>query len=275
MLMRKLPYLLRHAREIKKDITWRLTKNSYETIYFYTFHKCASSLFSNYVLKNIHGLKNVDYARLLYDGEQTGEVTFEDKGYIYGPIRLSTDPNPDYPGYKWLVKPTSEDDFIRGKIAIFLIRDPRDILVSAYYSFAFSHGFSPVENIRKIQEEGRKEIQKMTIDEYVLDYAPTVLGHFEAVERLSKTSGRSVILKYEDMIQHWDKFDRGLCKYLTIKPNVLDEIYNRSRPREKENQESHRRSGMPGGFRTKLASATLVSLDELFGPVLERFGFDS
>jgi hypothetical protein len=273
MLKRNFRYLLQRKREIKRDITWRFIKNSHESVYFYTFHKCASTLFGNYVLKNIHGLKNVDYASLLYNGKQTGDVIFKKNGYIYGPIRLSTEPNPDYPGYKWLVKPASEDDFIRGKIAIFLIRDPRDILVSGYYSFASTHGYSPVENIRKMQKESRNEIQSMTIDEYSLDFAHTVLGHYKLVERLSKTSGRSVILKYEDMIQNWDKFVRDLTKYITIKPDVLNEIFHRSRPREKEKKQSHRRSGMPGGYRTKLETVTLQSLNELFGPVLEIFGY--
>ncbi len=44
--------------------------NSYESVYFYTFHKCASSLFSNYVLRNIKGLVHVDYAVQISSGKK-------------------------------------------------------------------------------------------------------------------------------------------------------------------------------------------------------------
>lgn len=105
-----------------------------ETVYFYTFHKCASTLFNSYILKNIKGLQHVDYASQIYGGKKINKkLNFRDKGFVYGPIRLSADPMSSV--YRMLVAPTSGHEFIRDKIAIFVVRDPRDILVSAYYSF--------------------------------------------------------------------------------------------------------------------------------------------
>src|SRR3989442_568962 len=40
----------------------RLPLTRPESVYFYTLHKCASSLFSDYVLKNVRHLRLVDYA---------------------------------------------------------------------------------------------------------------------------------------------------------------------------------------------------------------------
>src|SRR5438132_10534005 len=115
-----------------------------ESVYFYTLHKCASGLFSDYVLKNVRRLRLIDYEDRFYKGEPVC-VTFKEKGFIYGPIRVSNGPQSTI--YSKLVEPASRTDFVRDKIAIFLIRDPRDILVSSYYSFGYTHEFSTVKEI--------------------------------------------------------------------------------------------------------------------------------
>ena len=89
----------------------------------------------------------MDYENRLYNGDPVECVTFKGKGFIYGPIRLSY--RPQSPIYTRLVEPASRIDFVRGRIAIFLIRDPRDILVSSYYSFGYKHRFSTVKEIEE------------------------------------------------------------------------------------------------------------------------------
>jgi hypothetical protein len=252
-------------------VEWYGGKSSRESVYFYTFHKCASSLFGGYVLKNVQGLRHVDYASRIYSGEKIDKIVFEENGFVYGPIRLSASPRS--PVYKKLVEPACDVDFIRSKIAIFLVRDPRDILVSLYYSFGYTHGLSSVDGIREIQEQSRGEIQRQTIDEYALESAHSIVGNFETLDKLSKACTRSVVLRYEDMIDRWDCFVEGLTKYLEIKPTVLTQIHQKSRPREKEDQESHRRSGKPGEFGSKLKEPTIASLNTTFQDVLGRFGY--
>jgi len=61
-------------------------------VYFYTPHKCASGLFSDYLLKNVKGLRLVDYSDHFYNGVPVDDPTFEERGFVYGPIRLSTGP---------------------------------------------------------------------------------------------------------------------------------------------------------------------------------------
>ncbi len=258
-----------------KAIQKSLNKNvsvSNESVYFYTFHKCASSLFSSYILKNIEGLCHIDYAEQIYKGENVDNVIFEKEGFIYGPIRLSVSPN--YSVYEKLVKPASTNDFIKNKIAIFLVRDPRDILVSDYYSSGYTHGFSPVEEIQKAQKQRRNQVQSQSVDEFVLDNSSKVLSDFKTVDKLSKACNQGIILKYEDMIDNWDYFTKGLTKYIEIKEKVLTEIYKRSRPREKEFKMSHRRSGKPGNFRSNLNTSTVTFLNTKFEAVLEQFQYD-
>jgi hypothetical protein len=244
---------------------------SHESVYFYTFHKCASTLFSRYVLKNVQGLRHVDYAGEIFRGKKPS-IVFQPKGCIYGPIRLSAR---QHEVYCSLVQPTSRLEFVKDKLAIFMVRDPRDILISAYYSFGYTHGFSPVQEIRNRQVEMRKELQSKTIDEYVLERAVSIRDNFETVSRLSQACERSVVLRYEDMIDNWELFASDLTKYITIKPAVLRQVYEKSRPREKEVLSSHRRSGQVGNFRLKLKPETIGSLDITFAAVLERFRYVS
>jgi len=249
-------------------LEWRCQKSPPESVYFYTFHKCASSLSSRYVLKNVEGLRHVDYASQIYCGKRVKKVVFHKKGYVYGPIRLSAPPVSEE--YKMLVKRASAYEFIRDRIGIFLLRDPRDIIVSSYYSFGYTHGFSPVAEIRESQEKRRNVIQSKTIDQYALESATGALCNFDRLHRLSKACNRGVVLKYEDMIENWDVFAEDLTKYIDIKPAVLGEIFEKSRPPVEEKKDSHRRSGRPSGFRDKLKPGTVASLNWTFKRVLEQ-----
>jgi Sulfotransferase domain len=244
-----------------------------KSVYLYTLHKCGSGLFTDYLLKNINGLRLVDYEDQFYTGGAVEEVTFEKRGFVYGPIRLST--GPPSTAYEKLIKLVSQPKFIRNKIAIFVIRDPRDVLVSAYYSFGYSHGLSVVKEIREQQEQERKRIQNITIDDYVLGAAHFTLNHFQILDRLTRACRRGTVLKYEDMIDDWEKFASGFTRYLDVSPETLRVAYKRCRPLEKQDPASHRRSGKTGAHREKLRPSTIAALNLILAPVLTRFGYEA
>jgi hypothetical protein len=200
-------------------------------------------------------------------------VTFKEKGFIYGPIRLSTDPLLAI--YTRFVEPASRTDFIRDKIAIFLIRDPRDILVSSYYSFGYTHGFSTVKELEEQQRQAQELIRRKTIDAFALEVATAILNHFHTIDRLSQACNRGIVLKYEDMIDNWEKFSSGLTKYLDIGQKTLRHTYEQTRPLENESEMGHRRSGRPGAHRDKLLASTVEALNIIFAPVLTRFHYES
>ncbi len=242
-----------------------------ESVYFYTLHKCASSLFSDYVLKHVRHLQLVDYMDRFYNGEPVERLTFEEKGFIYGPIRLSTGPTSTI--YNRLIEPASRIDFVRDKVAIFLIRDPRDIVVSSYYSFGYTHEFSSVKEIEDQQRQMREFIQGKTIDTFALEIANTWLEHFHTVERLANACRRGIVLKYEDMIYDWEKFCSGLTKYFDLGRRTLRRTYKVSRPLENERETGHRRSGKPGAYRDKLLPSTVDTLNTIFAPIYARFNY--
>lgn len=244
-----------------------------ESIYFFTFHKCASSLFSDYVLKNIKGLRHIDYMHQIYHGKRNAnkKLIFKKRGYIYGPVRLSQPTDSDS---KIIISSTTEPEFIRDKIGIFLVRDPRDIIVSSYYSFGYSHNLSRVKEIRERQIADRNLIQNKSLDEYALDSADVQAKYFEILGHIAMACERSVILKYEDMINDFELFISQLCRYVTLDKKVIKEIYQRTRPKQEEDQLSHRRSGKTGDFRTKLKKETIESLNKRLEKTLSSFGYE-
>ncbi len=244
-----------------------------ESVFFYTFHKCASTLFSTYVLKNFRGLTHIDYASLIYSGEALEEVIFQETGYIYGPIRLSVDVLS--PVYARLVAPVSQPDFIKNKVAIFFIRDPRDILISFYYSFGYTHGFSPVPEISEQEINLRHHIQALTLDDYALSAVDGIVQNFNKLDSLSKACERSIILRYEDLVDDFENFIRTLTTIVSLDQHVVTEIYQRSRPALKEDNSSHRRSGKVGGFRDKLKKETIDLLNKRLEPTLAAFRYDA
>lgn len=264
-----------NAKGNYRDWKRHIFENFYpESVYFITFHKCASTLFSGYILKKVDGLLHVDYAKKVYDGEitNTNKIVFRKKGYIYGPLRLTA--NPQSKVYKVLIEPICKSDFLKDKIVIFLIRDPRDILVSSYYSYGFTHKLSKIKETRERQEALRKRIQSISIDEYVLEYSTNINKNFMELFDLSKMCQRSVVLKYEDLINDFDKFIKNFSTYVSLKKKVIEEIYRRSRPKEKEDLSSHRRSGKINNYKEKLEEKTIELLNIKLKEVLQLFEYE-
>jgi len=171
------------------------------------------------------------------------------------------------------VNPTIQHDFVRDKIAIFFIRDPRDILVSSYYSFGFTHGFSKVDTIKVRQEANKRRICEMTLDEYVLESADKQVELFKTLYWLSKTCRRGVVLRYEDMINDFDGFAEELSQYIALEDATIEGIYQKTRPREKEDVTSHRRSGKVEGFREKLEKSTILAVNNKLADILTLFDY--
>jgi hypothetical protein len=244
-----------------------------ESVFFYTFHKCASSLFARFVLPNVRGLRHENHAARIFRGELTdpGEIRFEQHGFVYGPIRLST--HSGGRERQLLTDGCSTEAFVRTRRCVLLVRDPRDILVSAYHSFGFTHPWSPDPGIRAQQEQRRAVISAQSVDEYALESAPELAGRYLQAQRLIRAGGRFTTLRYEDMVDSWSTFERGLREQLDFAPEVLAEIHARSRPREGEDAAAHKRSGKVGSHRAKLAPATVAAIDDIMHAALDAFGY--
>lgn len=244
-----------------------------DSVFFYTFHKCASSLFARFVLPNVRGLRHENHAARIFRGELTdpGEIRFEPRGFVYGPFRLSTPSGSRE--RQFLTDRCATEEFVRGRRCVLLVRDPRDILVSAYHSFGFTHPWSPDPGIRAQQQRRRAVISAQTVDEYALASAEELAGQYLHAHRLMRSGVRFTMIRYEDMIDSWSAFERGLREQLDFAPEVLAEIRARSRPREGEDAAAHKRSGKVGSHRAKLAPTTVAAINDIMHAALDAFGY--
>ena len=137
-----------------------------------------------------------------------------------------------------------------------------------YYSFGFSHGLSNNLKLREYQISRREEIQKYSIDEYVIHTAQEIRHKFLHMWRLKQEVDDYVLLRYEDMVLNYDKFFSGLSSFLDFPENVKTDLYNMTRPRDIEDVMIHRRSGRVGGYLNKLKPDTRELLDAKLHDIL-------
>jgi hypothetical protein len=267
----------RVLRGVQHSVSTALTPSSRrpQSVYFFTFHKCASSLFDSLVLKQVIGLKGVNFAQEIYDRkvDRSKPLSFQDQGCVYGPIRV-THKVDDNPFEDLLLGPVTEPEFVRSKRVVCLIRDPRAILTSEYYSFRHSHSLSKNPEIRQWQEVQRQEIQKITLDDYVLSRTSNLIEAFERLDVVHRHCQEGIVLRYEDLVEDFEAFTERLCRFLPLRERTIELMYRESRPKQSEDVHNHKRSGLPSGFRSKLLPETIEVLNQRFATILERYQYE-
>jgi hypothetical protein len=242
-----------------------------KSVVWITLHKCASQFFGDSVLPRVKGLSKIDYQWLHYENRPLPKIDLQPYGHIYGPVRLLEPSHPSFSLTEELLKPKN----LAQKRVIIMVRDPRDLLVSMYYSFGFSHPLSPNPEIGQYQQERRTRIQPIGLDEYARLSAPHLAARFE---RLGKVYGRTrtknrLLLTYEEMVLDFDSFYRKLSLFLELEPGVRNKLFNRTRPEKSEHPDQHKRNGAPGGFQRKLSGQTIEEIERILGKVMAAFRY--
>jgi hypothetical protein len=92
---------------------------------------------------------------------------------------------------------------------------------------------------------------------------------------IQKACKQSLLLRYEDMINDFEPFAFKLSSFLKLKRGITDKLYEQSRPLEKEDQQAHRRSGMTGGYLTKLSSQTIKFINDHSADTLSYYLYNN
>lgn len=241
-----------------------------ESKYFISVHKAGTSLFTH-VLRQADELIHVDYETMIFDNQLDKAITFHKYGYIYGVARIRE--SEDAETFMAFLKYFFDKDFLRDKKCIFLIRDPRDIIISWYYSMGGSHilGENTVANERILFT--RKRLQNKSIDDAALYGTEIFKLRFEFLYEMLQTCQSGVVLKYEDLINNFEDFMKEFNKYISIPEDRIQELYIASRPREDEDVSAHKRSGKIGQYKEKLRPETIEQMNRILKPVLEKFNY--
>lgn len=241
------------------------------SIYFYTVHKCAST-FAPVALRYLNakhlGLRQLDLAGAVWNLTSVDVYSwlrlqkssvFRAHGYLYAPLREYIEP----------------EDRHGEAIQLIMLRDPRDVLVSHYYSIAYSHNLPANPRRRRLMLDERSRVRGMTVGEYVHDatrqFRPVYLSYIKACQ-----SGVP-LLKYEDMIESFSRWANDLANALHIELSHADyEVLAQLggfNVNVREDQRQHIRQRSPGDHRNKLDSSDQEILNERWYDVLNLLGY--
>lgn len=248
-----------------------------QSVIFFTTHKCASVFMAEFFgkISMNSDYKVVDYAGLIWEVgnhlsipspyedflTENYDLLYKSKGEIYAPQRKPL----DFPGRK---------NFKH----IFFLRDPRDVLVSAFHSFGFSHALPDNDEHRDTFLNERKEILEKGIDDYVIQAMNDwVKPTYTQYMKLHQESSDAAFYSYDFFRDDTKKFVAELSKYLEVSPTA-DAISELVAKNEKptgaiEGGKGHRRSGKSGQYKENLKPETVTILNEELGDILRYWKF--
>jgi hypothetical protein len=162
-------------------------------------------------------------------------------------------------------------------LTVLIVRDPRDVLTSEYFSMALSH--KPPRSGDKIQSfsELRDFARTVAIDQYVIDESDRVGRVYQRYLDLLVTRPNVYITTYEEMIVDFQTWLDSLLDHceLKISPQLKQQLLEealQSRPR-KENISQHIRQALPGDYERKLHAKTIAHLNSVFSNILREFNY--
>lgn len=248
---------------------------------FYTVDKCASTFIPKLfdVILQDSGYQLIDYEwaierlgdRFICEApyhlhlknflEENSNDLYSPRGSIYGPLRIPV----DFPGRKKFKH-------------IFFLRDPRDVLVSDYFSVAYTHPLPRNKVGRDEFTQIKKKALEQGIDDYVLEHAKEwLVPHYNQCRQLRETSEIHIYLKYELFTADTPQFIKMICDFLELKPTEekIMALTEEASPVQKIEVLKHKRSGKTGQYLEKLQPDTIEQLNLLFSENLSYWQFDS
>lgn len=259
--------LLRLYRLYKRARVIR--RSPYENIYYCCTQKTASQwlkeVFSDFTVYKYTGLEVFPFTQVV--------LPLQDARFD-GPLpkrTIGTHLYIDYATYQSIPKPDKYKTF-------FILRDPRDIVVSWYFSIRYSH--SLIDGIL----EYRNELEKLGVNEglkYSIDKLDDV-GLFSLQRswiNISEDCEKVNIFRHEDLASDNPPFLKHLFDYLNIIMPDKEFIalcdrhrfqrYSGDRKQGAEDPKSHYRKGVSADWRNYFDSSTMTYFRQVTRDLLE------
>lgn len=157
------------------------------------------------------------------------------------------------------------------------IRDPRDCLTSAFFSFGGSHQEPKLPSKRAAFLERRKKIQEQGIDTYVLGAARNYAVRAQTLRNLIENHPDILLLHYEEMVTDTESWLKRISNFFEqpITESLRSELGEKINFEvDQEDPTKHKRRVTPGDHRRKLKSETIDKLNVELGSALDYFGYE-
>ena len=243
------------------------------SVYAFSLPKAGSVLLDS-ILRDLSSAVGLTYVSIMGEFFQLGlaerdvpaetSKIFRDRGYCYGGFR-------SFPQ-------KFEIPNLRTCTAILLVRDPRDMLVSHYFSTRSSHpepGRSLSTSMKGMPL--RERAQGRTVDEYVIELAQFYSIHLRRYMKVLDENPEAFrVFRYEDVIFGKRNWIAGICETFgwSVPETTIRKIADKNdiRPRA-ERESQHVRQVVPGDYERKLKPETIAKLNLLLENELRYFGY--
>jgi hypothetical protein len=166
-----------------------------------------------------------------------------------------------------------------GDKAIVVLRDPRDVIVSLYYSWIYSHALNPqVEEMRALLLNLPNEIDRW---KFMIAFLRADLRVY--ITWLSKTIDSALVIKYEDLLLNPVDEITKLIEWLgwNVPNNIIKEVVDRlsfqsksGRDNGKVDKYSHYRKGISGDWKNHFCIELGKYWEELYPNFLMEIGYE-
>lgn len=189
-------------------------------------------------------------------------LVFVPHGYCYG-------------GFRYFPE-QYEIPILRRAKKILLVRDPRDMLVSHYFSMRSSHpapGTELKSSVSKLPQQALAN--EVVIDSYVMQIAPwfkKIMGDYRKL--CTETEVR--IFRYEDVIYRKAEWLQEIVTYFNwpVSGDIVRTIAARNDViPESEDETRHVRQVHPGNYKRKLKPETVEQINRLLHDEIRYFGY--
>ncbi|MEX6633483.1 sulfotransferase domain-containing protein [Hyphococcus lacteus] len=150
------------------------------------------------------------------------------------------------------------------------LRDPRDVLVSMFFSYVYSHP--------GVDEEWRQRQIERGVDEFVRSESKSLIKRYDLYANEYLSLPNLTFLRYEEFIADRPSWLEKLLNGLGVKDGL--KRYRRlanDNPAAKvkrEDKTRHIRKATPGDFREKLSPETIARLNSDWSDILKTLGYE-
>ncbi|SFU17871.1 sulfotransferase domain-containing protein [Sedimentitalea nanhaiensis] len=156
------------------------------------------------------------------------------------------------------------------------LRDPRDCITSAYFSYTKSH--RPPADPEKLKEfmARRDELKMMSIDEFACDRAQNYVNRMTILADILADHPEALVLKYEEMVTDTPAWLNRIAAFLD--QPVTDSLRDRLGHKidfsvAREDVSKHKRQVAPGDHARKLTPQTIAVLNAKLAAPMGRLGY--
>lgn len=256
-----------------------------DRIIVFTLHKCASTFIHRQTKRLCRKSNIVHYSPNGENSKITEEQLLSDKDIwqnkgCFAPVRFFVD-----------VPQIQKYDIILH------LRDPRDVLVSMFYSYCYIHPGEIPANTGY-----RKAVAERGIDEFVLNKASDksliYRGDYGTGSHVEKYAGNFPqrykdyinkllnqpnvsLVKYEEMVTDYRAWLTKFIQPFPLKPrqqiNTIEQLVEQSSnffPQRDRDLMTHTRHITPGDYKNKLKPETISCLNDIFANTLDILNYE-